>query len=87
MGPPGGYCTACHHDANVTMLAAPHASIPGHPRWQLAPREMAWENKTLGEICRQLKDHPGAGRQPAPGTQQMFGALIQVWIDTGAACP
>ncbi len=113
MGPPGGYCTACHHDANVTMLAAPHASIPGHPRWQLAPREMTWEKKTLGEICQQLKDpernghrtlaelhehmaqddlvgwgwHPGAGRQPAPGTQQMFGALIQAWIDTGAACP
>jgi hypothetical protein len=31
--------------------------------------------------------HPGAGREPAPGTQQTFGALIQAWIDTGAACP
>ena len=80
---------------------------------QLAPREMAWENKALGEICEQLKDpernghrtlaelhehmaeddlvgwgwHPGAGRQPAPGTQQILGALVQAWIDTGAACP
>ena len=113
MGAPGGYCTACHLDTNVTPLAAPHTSIPGHPRWQLAPREMAWQDKTLGEICEQLKDpernghrtlaelhehmaeddlvgwgwHPGAGRQPAPGTQRIFGALVQAWIDTGAACP
>ena len=26
---------------------------------------------------------PGAGRDPAPGTQQLFGALVQAWIDTG----
>src|ERR1700730_3395009 len=103
MGVPGDYCSACHHDTNVTPLAAPHTSIPGNPRWQLAPREMVWETKTLGEICTQLKDperngrrslaelhermaeddlvgwgwHPGAGRPPAPGTQQIFGALIQ----------
>jgi len=29
----------------------------------------------------------GAGRDPAPGTQQLFGALVQAWIDTGAQCP
>jgi len=32
--------------------------MPGHPAWHLAPREMAWEGKTLGEICSQIKD-PG----------------------------
>ena len=31
--------------------------------------------------------HPGAGRRPAPGTQQRFGAIVAAWIDTGAACP
>jgi hypothetical protein len=31
--------------------------------------------------------HPGDGRVPAPGTQKMFGELIQAWIDTGAQCP
>jgi len=31
--------------------------------------------------------HPGAGRQPAPGTQKAFGELIAAWIETGAACP
>lgn len=31
--------------------------------------------------------HPGKGRTPAPGTQQMFGDLTRAWIETGAACP
>jgi len=30
---------------------------------------------------------PGAGREPAPGSQQQFGALIAAWADTGAECP
>ena len=30
--------------------------VPGHPEWHLAPREMAWEGKTLSEICAQIKD-------------------------------
>lgn len=30
---------------------------------------------------------PGAGRAPAPGTQEAFGKLIVAWIETGAACP
>ena len=55
-GVPGLPCSACHGDANVAVFAAPDLSIPGHPRWELAPKEMAWEGKTLGEICAQLKD-------------------------------
>jgi hypothetical protein len=36
--------------------------------------------------------HPGIDisrqtREPAPGTQAQFGALIAEWIKTGAACP
>ncbi len=30
---------------------------------------------------------PGAGRQPAPGSQAIFAALIRGWVDLGAACP
>ncbi len=30
---------------------------------------------------------PGEGRTPAPGSQEVFGALTQAWIDTGAVCP
>lgn len=31
--------------------------------------------------------HPGEGREPAPGSQEIFGQLTQAWIDTGTACP
>ena len=60
-GVPGTPCLACHTSRNVdlfpgTTAVATYRSIPGHPRWQLAPPEMAWEGKTIGEICRQLKD-------------------------------
>lgn len=30
---------------------------------------------------------PGAGREPAPGTQQRFGAITAAWVETGAECP
>jgi hypothetical protein len=30
---------------------------------------------------------PGANREPAPGTQDQFGALVAAWVDTGAECP
>jgi hypothetical protein len=30
---------------------------------------------------------PGVGRQPAPGTQQIAGALVEAWVKSGAACP
>jgi hypothetical protein len=110
----GTTCSGCHTDANFKVVGATtYESIPGHPRWGLAPLSMAWEGKTLGDICRQIKDtklnggrdlallqehiakddlvawgwHPGPGRQPAPGTQEQAGKLVQAWIDTGAECP
>jgi hypothetical protein len=30
---------------------------------------------------------PGANRTPAPGSQREFGALLQAWVASGAACP
>jgi hypothetical protein len=114
VGVPGNTCSACHTGGNYTLQEhASYRSIPGHLRWGLAPIEMAWQGKSVGEICRQLKDpsrnggrnlavlhehtagddliawgwQPGAGRDPAPGTQKLFGELIQAWIDTGAECP
>jgi hypothetical protein len=102
------HCAMCHQGSNFDP-----AGVPGHPHWHLAPREMAWQDKTLGEICVQIKDParnggrsleqilthmatdslvgwawaPGFGREPAPGTQKEFGALIEAWIGTGAVCP
>jgi hypothetical protein len=113
MGKPGIKCVACHQAANVRTPGLSIRSIPGHPHWHLAPASMAWQGKSLEEICVQIKDparnggfdlaklhhhmaddplvgwawHPGEGRKPAPGTQQLFGQLIQAWIATGAACP
>ncbi len=50
-------CFACHSDQNFRVPApTSFQSIPGHPRWELAPLSMAWEGKSLGQICRQLKD-------------------------------
>jgi hypothetical protein len=113
MGNPLSFAVANDENFPLSFGAASYQSIPGNPRWSLAPIEMAWEGKTPGEICRQIKDparnggrdlallhehvakdelvawgwRPGAGRQPAPGSQEQFGAIVQAWIDTGAECP
>jgi ketosteroid isomerase-like protein len=55
-GPHGLSCQACHQSENVATFSAPIRSVPGNPRWHLAPAVMAWQGKTPGEICRQLKD-------------------------------
>jgi hypothetical protein len=53
----GTRCAECHTEQNVTLHeTASYKSIPGHPRWGLAPLSMAWQDKSLREICLQLKD-------------------------------
>jgi len=47
----GMRCTTCHGPANFDP-----GRIPGHPQWQLAPIEMAWQGKSLGALCEQIKD-------------------------------
>ena len=44
-------CSTCHQAANFDP-----AGVPGNPHWHLAPREMGWQGKTVGEICAQIKD-------------------------------
>lgn len=52
MGAAGGLaCTTCHHENNFDA-----ANVPGNPKWALAPIEMAWQGKSLGQICVQIKD-------------------------------
>lgn len=55
-GAPGMGCETCHHMANYDA-----ARVPGHPQWHLAPIEMAWQGKTLREICEQIKDRARNG--------------------------
>jgi hypothetical protein len=51
--------------------------------------------KTLAEIVEHSAHDelvawgwsPGADREPAPGTQEAFGALVAAWVETGAECP
>jgi hypothetical protein len=107
-GLPALRCPVCHQQANVDA-----GRVPGDPVWHLAPAEMGWESKTVGQICAQIKDPerngnrsleeivhhvgtdhlvgwawaPGAGRQPAPGTQAQVGALLDEWVKSGAVCP
>jgi hypothetical protein len=107
-GLPAMRCPICHQQANFDP-----GGVPGAPGWHLAPREMGWEGRTVGQICAQIKDParnggrspddivhhigtdhlvgwawaPGAGRQPAPGTQAQEGALLDAWVKTGAVCP
>jgi hypothetical protein len=50
-GLPAMRCSICHGEANFEP-----GRMPGHPEWHLAPRAMAWEGKTLAEICAQIKD-------------------------------
>ncbi|WGF86733.1 Isoquinoline 1-oxidoreductase subunit [Marinivivus vitaminiproducens] len=51
IGVAGLRCGTCHQQANYDAVG-----IPGHPAWHLAPIEMAWEGKSLAEICGQIKD-------------------------------
>jgi hypothetical protein len=54
-GASGMECTTCHGRDNLAF-ANGERSIPGNRKWSLAPLSMAWEGKTLGEICTQIKD-------------------------------
>ena len=55
MGVPGLRCNACHSTENFDFGGLP-GGVPGAPGWHLAPESMAWEGRTIGELCEQLKD-------------------------------
>ncbi len=55
-GAPTLQCNTCHGSANFDP-----AHVPGHPEWHLAPVSMAWEGRSLGEICAQIKDRARNG--------------------------
>ncbi|MCP1471855.1 hypothetical protein J3E64_003568 [Sphingobium sp. OAS761] len=50
-GDPLLQCSTCHNASNFEG-----SGTPGNPKWALAPAEMAWQGRSLGEICRQLLD-------------------------------
>ena len=64
-GLPAMRCPICHQAANFEP-----GRVPGNPIWHLAPREMAWEGKTMGEICAQIKD-------PARNGNRSLATLVE----------
>ena len=62
-------CPICHQQANFEP-----GRVPGNPIWHLAPREMAWEGKTLSEICTQLKDPARNGGRSVEALIEHIGA-------------
>ncbi|MBP7648857.1 MAG: Isoquinoline 1-oxidoreductase subunit [Phenylobacterium sp.] len=52
----GLQCASCHTAKNVWVGGTYIVTIPGNPKWALAPASMAWQGKSLGEICAQIKD-------------------------------
>jgi len=62
-------CATCHQAANFDA-----AGVPGNPHWHLAPREMAWQGKTVGAICAQIKD---PARNGGRSLQQILAHLAE----------
>jgi hypothetical protein len=74
-GLPAMRCTICHQAANFEL-----GHVPGNPIWHLAPREMGWEGKTLGQICAQIKDPARNGnRTPEALIEHMRGDHLVGW--------
>lgn len=57
-GPPGMHCDTCHQTSNFAA-----SGVPGAPMWHVAPRSMAWEGLSAGEICRQMLDRKRNGNK------------------------
>ena len=55
-GAPGMQCTTCHSAKNTPIPTESIKSVPGNPKWMLAPLNMAWQGRPLAEICKQIKD-------------------------------
>ena len=74
-GAPGMACATCHGGANFDP-----SRVPGDPHWALAPASMAWEGKTLGEICTQLKDpRRNGGRDVAAILKHVTTDSLVLW--------
>jgi hypothetical protein len=55
-GVPGLKCSACHAATNTRLGLPKMVSIPGNPKWALAPAQFAWQHRSIREICLQMRD-------------------------------
>lgn len=54
MGATAMRCFTCHGASNFDR-------VPGSTKWFLAPKEMGWIGRSLGQICEQIKDRARNG--------------------------
>lgn len=79
-GPKGLTCHTCHQAQNVSTYSDGIHSIPGNGHWGLAPAPMAWQDKTTGGICLQLKDlSRNGGRSLAKIHEHMMTDPLVGW--------
>src|SRR5260370_19150817 len=82
-GAPTLQCNTCHGSANFDP-----AHVPGHPEWHLAPVSMAWEGRSLGQICEQIKDRARNGDRDIAALVHHLGEDTLVrWAWSPAASP
>ena len=78
-------CSACHQTTNVA-----DGAVPGAPNWHLAPLRMAWEDLSVGQLCRSLKDTSKNGGRGLPALiDHLTGdPLVQwAWNPGGSRLP
>jgi hypothetical protein len=70
IGVTGMRCFTCHQQQNYDAVG-----VPGHPLWHLAPLEMAWQGRSLGQICEQLKDPERNGGKTLAELHEHMGRI------------
>jgi hypothetical protein len=74
-GVPAMRCSTCHQTTN-----SDDGQVPGNRNWHLAPAFLAWQGKSLGEICRLLKDPArNGGRNMAALVEHMAEDSLVGW--------
>ena len=68
MGATALRCMSCHQGANFEPVG-----VPGNPKWHLAPLSIAWQGKSLGQICAQIKDTQRNGGRTLVQLQEHMG--------------
>jgi hypothetical protein len=79
-GVSGLHCNACHQATNSAAWGERIKSVPGDPKWALAPASMAWQGKSPGDICREIKDPArNGGRDLAAIHEHMAADHLVGW--------
>ena len=74
-GVPAMRCTTCHTSSNYDAVG-----MPGDSHWALAPASMAWEGRSLRQICEQIKDPArNGGRKLSAVVEHMAKDSLVGW--------